>query len=248
MSLKPIPLTAALLPCLMLIGTCASAGDDHDHDHGHHDHDDHGHDEHRQHGTHVHGIAALNLASEGKEVHVELDSPAANIVGFEHAPSSAEDRAALDQAIATLSDGAALLAFNAMADPVRLATLGLEEPAEPARHGAADGALHRAQRHPAGRRRAAAHEARASFANTLSGTDLIVGARSGPVQLLLYSVFRIGDATNNISWESYQDIAAHPKVAWTVPISLGDSHRGFRVLGTTPGYFEHYRYARDRRW
>jgi putative ABC transport system permease protein len=89
-------------------------------------------------------------------------------------------------------------------------------------------------------------EARASFANTLSGTDLIVGARSGPVQLLLYSVFRIGDATNNISWESYQDIASLPKVAWTVPISLGDSHRGFRVLGTTTGYFEHYRYARDR--
>lgn len=89
-------------------------------------------------------------------------------------------------------------------------------------------------------------EARASFANTLSGTDLIVGARSGPVQLLLYAVFRIGDATNNIYWESYQDIAAHPKVDWTVPISLGDSHRGFRVLGTTAAYFEHYRYARDR--
>lgn len=89
-------------------------------------------------------------------------------------------------------------------------------------------------------------EARDSFANTLSGTDLIVGARSGPVQLLLYSVFRIGDATNNFSWESYQDIAKHPKVAWTVPISLGDSHRGYRVLGTTTAYFEHYRYARKR--
>ena len=89
-------------------------------------------------------------------------------------------------------------------------------------------------------------EARASFANTLSGTDLIVGARSGPVQLLLYAVFRIGDATNNISWKSYQDIARLPRVAWTVPISLGDSHRGYRVLGTTTAYFEHYRYARDR--
>ena len=89
-------------------------------------------------------------------------------------------------------------------------------------------------------------EARASFANTLSGTDLIVGARSGPVQLLLYAVFRIGDATNNISWQSYQDIAAHPKVAWSVPMSLGDSHRGFRVLGTTTAYFDRYRYARDR--
>ena len=89
-------------------------------------------------------------------------------------------------------------------------------------------------------------EARESFANTLSGTDLIIGARSGPVQLLLYAVFRIGDATNNFSWKSYQDIAEHPKVSWTVPIALGDSHRGFRVLGTTPAYFEHYRYARNR--
>ncbi len=88
--------------------------------------------------------------------------------------------------------------------------------------------------------------ARASFANTLSGTDLIVGARTGPVQLLLYSVFRIGDATNNISWQSYQEIAARPEVAWTVPLSLGDSHRGFRVLGTTRDYFERFRYGRDR--
>ncbi len=79
------------------------------------------------------------------------------------------------------------------------------------------------------------NETRESFASTISGTDLIVGARGGPVQLLLYSVFRIGNATNNISWESFEDIARHPKVAWTVPLSLGDSHRGFRVLGTTLG-------------
>lgn len=56
-------------------------------------------------------------------------------------------------------------------------------------------------------------EARASFASTLSGSDLIVGARSGPVQLMLYAVFRIGNATNNISWQSYQEIAAMPRVA-----------------------------------
>lgn len=86
-------------------------------------------------------------------------------------------------------------------------------------------------------------EARESFANTLSGTDLIAGARTGGVQLLLYSVFRLGHATNNISWESYLDIAAQKSVAWTVPISLGDSHRGYRVLGTTAEYFKHYRYA-----
>lgn len=89
--------------------------------------------------------------------------------------------------------------------------------------------------------------AKSSFANTLSGTDLIVGARGGAIQLLLYSVFRVGNATNNISWRSYQDIAAHPAVRWTLPLSLGDSHRGFRVLGTSRDYFEHYRYARQRR-
>ncbi|WP_316015008.1 ABC transporter permease [Roseobacter sp. HKCCA0434] len=88
--------------------------------------------------------------------------------------------------------------------------------------------------------------ARASFSDTISGTDLIVGARSGSVQLLLYSVFRIGNATNNLSWQSYLDIAARPEVDWIVPISLGDSHRQFRVMGTTPGFFEHYRYRGGR--
>ena len=89
-------------------------------------------------------------------------------------------------------------------------------------------------------------EARSSFASTISGTDLIVGARSGDINLLLYSVFRIGNATNNISWESYQDITSRPEVAWAIPISLGDSHRGFRVMGTNGDYFEHYRFARTR--
>ncbi|MBU0807048.1 MAG: ABC transporter permease [Gammaproteobacteria bacterium] len=89
-------------------------------------------------------------------------------------------------------------------------------------------------------------EARASFANTISGTDLIVGARSGSVNLLLYSVFRIGNATNNIRWDSFEHFAEHRQVKWAIPISLGDSHRGYRVMGTSPAYFEHYRYARSQ--
>jgi putative ABC transport system permease protein len=84
--------------------------------------------------------------------------------------------------------------------------------------------------------------ARESFADTISGTDLIVGARSGSVNLLLYSVFRIGNATNNVTWKSYEDIAKMPEVAWIVPLSLGDSHRGFRVLGTDTDYFTHYKF------
>lgn len=89
-------------------------------------------------------------------------------------------------------------------------------------------------------------DARSSFTQTVSGTDLIVGARSGAVQLLLYSVFRIGNATNNISWESVQDIEQRPAVDWLVPLSLGDSHKGFRVVGTDNRFFEHFRYGDER--
>jgi hypothetical protein len=103
MSLKQTVLTAALATPLMLIGPWASAEEKRDHDHD---------QEHRQHGSHMHGIAALNLVLEGQELHIELDSPAANIVGFEHAPSSKDDHAALDKAVATLKDGDRLFKFN----------------------------------------------------------------------------------------------------------------------------------------
>lgn len=86
-------------------------------------------------------------------------------------------------------------------------------------------------------------QAKSSFANTISGTDLIVGGRSGQVNLLLYSVFRIGNATNNIDWKSYQEFSQHRSVDWAIPISLGDSHKGFRVMGTNHSYFEHFKYG-----
>lgn len=89
-------------------------------------------------------------------------------------------------------------------------------------------------------------QAKESFAQTLSGTDLVVGARGGQLNLLLYSVFRIGNATQEISWQSYSKLNRHPNVAWTIPLALGDSHKGFRVLGTTEAYFEHYRYGQSR--
>jgi putative ABC transport system permease protein len=85
--------------------------------------------------------------------------------------------------------------------------------------------------------------AREGFLNTLSGVDLIVGARTGPINLLLYSIFRIGDATSEVSWKSYELIAHHRDVAWTIPLSLGDSLHGFPVLGTDLDYFRHYRFA-----
>jgi len=87
--------------------------------------------------------------------------------------------------------------------------------------------------------------ARVSFANTISGTDLIVGSRSGDVQLLLYSIFHIGDATSNITWKTVEDIKRRNEVDWLVPIALGDSHRGYRVVGTSQDYFTRFRYRRN---
>ncbi len=88
---------------------------------------------------------------------------------------------------------------------------------------------------------------RTSFSSAVSGTDIIVGARGGSLQLLLYSIFRIGNATNNLSWESYNEFHNDKRVKWTIPISLGDSHRGFRVLGTNQEYFKHFRYGRKKK-
>jgi len=84
-----------------------------------------------------------------------------------------------------------------------------------------------------------------NFVNTVSGIDLIVGSRSGSIQLLLYSIFHIGNATNNISWETYERISKHPRISWSIPIALGDSHKGFRVVGTQETFFQHYQYHRD---
>ena len=89
-------------------------------------------------------------------------------------------------------------------------------------------------------------DAKSSFSNTISGTDLIVGARTGDIQLLLSSVFRIGHTNNGVSWQSYQYITKQRGVKWSIPISLGDSHKGQAVLGTTPDYFKHYRFAKKQ--
>jgi len=86
-------------------------------------------------------------------------------------------------------------------------------------------------------------DVRENFSQSVSGTDLIVGARGGSIQLLLYAVFRVGGATNNIRMDSVRALEQMRGVAWVVPLSLGDSHRGFPVLATTPAYFEHFKHG-----
>ncbi|AWL11576.1 putative ABC transporter permease [Saliniradius amylolyticus] len=87
------------------------------------------------------------------------------------------------------------------------------------------------------------NELEASFGRTVSGVDVIVGPRTGPVNLLLYSVFRIGNPTNNISWQTVETLKDSPQVDWMVPISLGDSHKGYAVMGTSEAYFERFKYG-----
>jgi putative ABC transport system permease protein len=83
------------------------------------------------------------------------------------------------------------------------------------------------------------------FTQTISQTDLIVGARSGPINLILYSVFNMGSATNNISMQTYDELKKNQAIDWTIPYSLGDGHRGFRVVGTDNNFYEHYRFRGD---
>jgi putative ABC transport system permease protein len=83
-----------------------------------------------------------------------------------------------------------------------------------------------------------------TFSQSVSGTDLVVGPRGGRLELLLYSVFRLGGASATMRWRSAEAVGSHRAVAWWVPLALGDSHEGFPVLATTPAYFEHFRYGR----
>ena len=82
------------------------------------------------------------------------------------------------------------------------------------------------------------------------GIDLVVGAKGSGLQLVLSSVFHIDVPTGNVPLPELRDIARHPMVASVIPLSLGDAYRGFRIVGTTPAYVDHYagRLAEGRLW
>jgi len=84
---------------------------------------------------------------------------------------------------------------------------------------------------------------KSSFKNTVSGVDSVVAARGGNLQILLNSVFLIGEPSAPIQWDTYKDITDNKKIKWAVPISLGDSHKGYRVIGTTNNYFKEIKYS-----
>jgi len=84
-------------------------------------------------------------------------------------------------------------------------------------------------------------DARQSFSNALAGVDLVVGPRGSASDLLLYSVFQIGQPTQNMAYADFEKIKSLSTVSWALPIQLGDSFEGFPVLGTSIDFFKHYR-------
>ncbi|MCX2861772.1 ABC transporter permease [Paucibacter sp. PLA-PC-4] len=84
----------------------------------------------------------------------------------------------------------------------------------------------------------------------LAGIDLVVGAKGSPMQIMLAGVFHLDVPTGNIPLAMLDELRAQPLVARAVPISLGDSLRGFRIVGTTPDYLDLYqaRLAAGRLW
>jgi putative ABC transport system permease protein len=79
-----------------------------------------------------------------------------------------------------------------------------------------------------------------AFERDLAGIDLVVGAKGSPVQLILSSVFQIDVPAGNVALAQVQALADHPQVAQVIPLSMGDSVGGFRIVGTTADYLSLY--------
>ncbi len=88
-------------------------------------------------------------------------------------------------------------------------------------------------------------QAKENFAGMVSGTDLIVSARGNPVQILLASIMHIGYPASGLTQDTVQTVCSNRNVAWCIPIAMGDSHRGYRVVGTDLVMFDKFRYARN---
>jgi putative ABC transport system permease protein len=84
------------------------------------------------------------------------------------------------------------------------------------------------------------HQLDKAFERDLQGIDLVVGAKGSPMQLILSGVFHIDVPPGNIPLKAVQDLQKNPMVAKLIPISLGDSLRGFRIVGTSHDYISHY--------
>jgi len=72
------------------------------------------------------------------------------------------------------------------------------------------------------------------------GIDLVVGAKGSPMQLILAGIYHLDAPTGNIPLTSARELAKDPLIRQVIPLSLGDSFRGYRIVGTTPDYIALY--------
>lgn len=88
------------------------------------------------------------------------------------------------------------------------------------------------------------------FHRDLAGIDLVVGAKGSPIQLILSSVFHLDIPNGNIPLAEAEKLEKNPLIKEAIPISLGDSYHGFRIVGTTPAYARHYKaeFAQGTDW
>jgi putative ABC transport system permease protein len=84
------------------------------------------------------------------------------------------------------------------------------------------------------------HQLNKAFERDLQGIDVVVGAKGSPMQLILSGVFHIDVPPGNVPLKAVQALSKHPMVAAVIPISLGDSFQGFRIVGTSHDYITHY--------
>ena len=89
-----------------------------------------------------------------------------------------------------------------------------------------------------------------AFDKDLAGIDVVVGAKGSPMQLIMCGVFHIDVPPGNIPLKAVQALSANPMIASVIPISLGDNLRGFRIVGTSHAYIDHYgaTLAQGRLW
>lgn len=76
------------------------------------------------------------------------------------------------------------------------------------------------------------------FQRSASMCDMLVGAKGSSLQLTLNALYHMGQSQGNLPYEAYQEIAATPGVMWSVPLAVGDSYRGHRIVGITGNFFD----------
>ena len=84
------------------------------------------------------------------------------------------------------------------------------------------------------------HQLSRAFDRDLAGIDVVVGAKGSPMQLILSGVLHIEIPPGNVPLKAVRELEKHPLVASIIPISLGDNLRGFRIVGTSHAYLQHY--------